>query len=68
MTAMNATTRPEAMVCSAYATPPMPPPSINVPTSSALRHCRTVGSAAPRASCHASSSAPAKTKRVAIKK
>src|SRR5712672_2760070 len=40
MTAMTATTKPDAMVCSAYAVPPMPPPSINVPTMKAFRHSR----------------------------
>jgi hypothetical protein len=65
---MKATTRPEGMVCSAKATPPIPPPSIRAPTRRALRHSRNVGSDAPRASCHASNSPPAATKRVAIRK
>src|SRR5580658_10887416 len=46
----------------------MPPPSINVPRSSALPHCRRVGRVAPRASCHAINKPPAHRKRVAIMK
>src|SRR5450755_559331 len=65
---MNATTSPEAIVCSAYAVPPIPPPSINVPTSNALPHWRRVGSVVPRASCHAINNTPAHKKRVAIMK
>src|SRR3984957_18557371 len=65
---MNATTSPEARVCSAYAVPPMPPPSINVPTSKALPHRRKVGSSVPRTSCHAINNTPAHRKRVAIMK
>src|SRR4029453_14788423 len=63
---MKATTRPEPTVCSAYATPPMPPPSINAPTTHALRHCAPLGHAAPRQRIHAISTAPAKRKRVPI--
>ena len=46
----------------------MPPPSINVPTRSALRHCFELGSLVPRRSCQAISNAPAHRKRVATKK
>ena len=44
----------------------MPPPSISVPTTSALRHCRAVGQGAPRQRIQAISSAPATRKRVPI--
>ena len=68
ITAMNRTTRPEAMVCSAKAVPPIPPPSISVPTSRAFRHCTRVGHFAPRANCQANNSPPAQKNRVVIMK
>ncbi len=65
-TAMKATTRPDPTVCSAYAVPPIPPPSINVPMTSALRHWRALGQAAPRQRTQAMSTPPANRKRVPI--
>ncbi|MCY1376605.1 hypothetical protein D9M69_641120 [compost metagenome] len=66
MTAMNATTSPEPIDTSASAVPPMPPPSISAPTTSALRHCRRVGQGVPRQRIHAASSTPATRKREPI--
>jgi hypothetical protein len=65
-TAMKATTSPEPTDTSAKAVPPMPPPSIRPPMTSALRHCRRVGHAAPRQRIQAASKAPATRKRVPI--
>ena len=65
-TAMKATTRPEPIDTSANAVPPMPPPSISVPTTSALRHCRRSGQAAPRQRIQAISTTPARRNRVPI--
>jgi len=50
--AMKATTRPEAIVCSAYATPPWLAASMTVPTTAAFRHSVRVGKARPRHQAH----------------
>jgi hypothetical protein len=63
---MKATTRPEPTEVSATAVPPMPPPSIRVPQTSALRHSMSEGIGLPRQRIHAISSAPATMKRVPI--